>query len=185
MRNPTAYRVSVPKFRRMIDAGVFEDDRVELLGGILTMMTTSPPHDNAVTALRDELIARLPQDRWTVREEKPVHLGLFWRPMPDIAVVRGDRRAFSLKTPRRHDVALIVEVSDTTYAKDTGRKLRGYERARVSTYWVVDLNRRRVEVREMTANGLSLTDTYGETESVPLRLDGPDFGAIPVAELLP
>jgi Uma2 family endonuclease len=185
MKDTTAYRVSVRKFEKMIAAGVFGEDRVELLGGTLTMMTTSPPHDYAVLSLGEQLRDRLPRDRYTVREEKPVVLGLFWRPMPDIAVVRGDRRASSLRTPRRHDVALVVEVSDTTYAKDTGKKLRGYERAGVSTYWVVDLNRRRVEVREMTAQGLSLTDTHGENESVPLRLDGHDFGAIPVGELLP
>ena len=148
-------------------------------------MTSSPPHDFAVLALGDELEDRLPRDRWAVREEKPVILGMFWRPMPDVAVVRGDLRTFSQKTPRRHDIALLVEVSDTTYPKDTGKKLRGYERSGVSLYWVVDLNRRRVEVREMTDKGLSLMATYQEHEELPLRLDGQDFGRIRVEKFLP
>jgi Uma2 family endonuclease len=185
MRDTTAYRVDVRKYRKMVAAGVFGDDKVELLGGILTMMTTSPPHDYAVTKLGDLLEDLLPRDRWTVREEKPIHLGLFWRPIPDIAVVRSPALNYAARTPRLNDTALLVEVSDTTYAIDTGKKLRRYERCGVPTYWVVDLNRRRVEVREMTARGLDPVVLYGEDEEIPLVLDGHDYGRIAVRELLP
>lgn len=185
MKDTTSYRVSVPKFEAMAASGVFGDDRVELLGGILTMMTTSPEHDHAVIALGDELRDRLPRDRWTVREEKPVVLGTFWRPIPDIAVVRGDRRIASRRTPRRRDIALIAEVADTTHPKDTGKKLRRYERCGIPTCWVVDLDRRRAEVREMTDKGLTPTAVVHEPDTNALRIDGRDYGSIPVAELLP
>ena len=52
----------------------------------------------------------------------------FWKPLPDVAVVRGLHRDFIARTPGPSDIALIVEVSDTTYAKDTRIKLRRYER---------------------------------------------------------
>ncbi len=50
MKEISPYRVSVRKFQRMIAANAFGEDRVELLGGILTMMTTSPEHDFVVLA---------------------------------------------------------------------------------------------------------------------------------------
>ena len=39
-----------------------------------------------------------------------------------------------------------VEVSDTTYSKDSGRKLRKYARTGVQAYWIDHINRRLVEV---------------------------------------
>ena len=55
MRTSTVYRLTVPKFHRLAATGVFEDDRVELLDGVLTLMTTGPAHDYAVSQLGDLL----------------------------------------------------------------------------------------------------------------------------------
>jgi Uma2 family endonuclease len=184
MKTSSVYRVTVPKFRRMAAAGLFDDDRVELLDGVLTMMTTGPAHDYAVAQLGDLIGDLLPRDRWFVREEKPLRLGLFWQPQPDIAVVRGPRLDFASRTPGRADVALIVEVSDTTYAKDAGKKLRLYERCGVPTYWLLDLSRRQLEVREMGPRGLKQAVVWHENDEVPLVLDGQERGGVSVNELL-
>jgi Uma2 family endonuclease len=185
MRFVTAYRVSVRKFDRMCAAGLFDDEKVELLGGILTMMASGPAHDNAVLSLRDQLLRILPNDRWTVRDDMPIGLGKFWKPLPDIAVVRGIRTDYLNRTPGRLDVALIIEISDSTYGKDTGTKLRRYERCGIPLYWVVDLPRRRVEVREMSAKGLSVPVLYQEHEEIPVVLDGQDYGQVCVRDILP
>ncbi len=187
MRHLTAYRVSVSKFDKMCAAGLFDDDRVELLNGVLTMMTSGPGHDFTVTFLRQALEALIPADRWSVREDKPLNLGLYSGSLfPDLAVVRGVHRDFSRRRRQgRLDVALIVEVSDTTYAKDVGIKLRRYERCGVPTYWIVDLNRRRVEVREMGPQGLTVPVLFQEDDAIPLVLDGQDLGRIVVKDLLP
>ncbi len=152
---------------------LFDDDRLELPNGVLTAHPAQV--DFTVTFLRQALEALIPADRWSVREDKPLNLGLFWKPVPDLAVVRGVHRDFAAKTPGRLDVALIVEVSDTTYAKDVGIKLRRYERCGVPTYWIVDLNRRRVEVREMGPQGLLDLRLFQEDDAIPLVLDGPDM----------
>ena len=70
-----------------------------------------------------------------------------WRPIPDVVILRGPKRAIGTRLARARDVALLVEVSDTTYAKDSGPKLRRYASFRIPVYWIVDLNRRIVEVR--------------------------------------
>lgn len=179
------YRLKVRQFERMINAGVFGEDRVELLNGVLVMMTSYPPHDNAVDGLDDLLIDRLPRSDWTIREEKPIKLHQFWRPQPDIAVVRGPRESYAERTPTRRDVALIVEVSDTTYAKDSGLKLRLYERCGIPAYWIVDLPRRRVEVRLLQNQSFGPAAIYHDHEEVPVVLDGREFGRFPVREILP
>ena len=41
---------------------------------------------------------------------------------------------------------LVIEVSDTTYPKDRGPKLRLYARAGIRDYWIINLLQNRVEV---------------------------------------
>lgn len=185
MRHVTAYRMNVKKFNKMCSLGLFEDEKVELLNGVLTMMTSGPGHDYAVAYLRQSLEQMLPKEKWAVREEKPVELGPFWKPQPDVAVVRGTHRDFAARTPGRTDIALLIEVSDTTYPKDTRIKLRHYERCGIALYWVVDLSRRRVEVREMGARGLSVPVYHREIDEIPVVLDGQEYGRIAVQDLLP
>ena len=149
------------------------------------MRTSGPGHDYTVSALAEELRRRLPAQRFLVREEKPLALGNYWTPLPDVSVVRGARKAFAGRTPGRADVALVVEVADTTYAKDAGPKRRLYERCGVPRFWLVDLPRRRVEVHERTAQGLAVVAVDDEHQSVPLALDVDAYDPIPLADVLP
>src|ERR1700679_1084197 len=113
------YRLTVRQFEKMIDAGVFRDeDHVELLGGLLVdKMVKKDPHNFSVGELA-ELFRDFLKPNWVVREEKSMVLGLFWRPEPDLAIARGPRERYRSKGPRRADVRMLVEVADTSYAKD-------------------------------------------------------------------
>jgi hypothetical protein len=73
----------------------------------------------------------LAPDESTIREEKPLLIGRYWAPKPDIAVLRGSDMTYVARHPRPRDVALLVEVSDTTYHRDRGRKWRRYAAAGV------------------------------------------------------
>src|ERR1700743_1546097 len=83
------YRLTVRQFEKMIDAGIFRDlDHVELLGGILVdKMKKNEPHNFGVGSLAD-LLRPIVEPDWILREEKPIFLGQFSRPEPDLAVVR-------------------------------------------------------------------------------------------------
>jgi len=187
---PTVYRLDVPKFEAMIDAGVFGDDRVELLGGMLIAMTTNPPHDFTVIRSATELRRLFAAAAWTVREEKSLRLGRWWRPQPDLAVVRGPDTAYAARSPTVADVALLIEVADTTYAKDRGAKWRRYAAAGIPAYWIADLGKRRVEVfTGPTGRGKSAryqdVVAYGEEAEIPVAIDGREFGRIAVRPLFP
>jgi Uma2 family endonuclease len=185
------YRLSVRQFETMIGAGVFpEGAHVELLAGVLVdNMTKKPPHDFAVGRLGDLLRGLLPPE-FCLREEKSLIHGRWWRPEPDIAVVRGRWEDFRVRSPRLADVALLVEIADTSYAKDRGIKWRRYASARVPLYWIVNLSSRRLEVYEHP-DGRGQTAayrdaaTYGPDDEVPLVLDGREVGRISVRDLLP
>jgi Uma2 family endonuclease len=70
-------------------------------------------------------------------------LGINTDPIPDIAVVPGIPRQYS-RHPRT--ALLVVEVSDTTVAYDTGDKASLYAAAGIADYWVIDVNDQRLHV---------------------------------------
>jgi Uma2 family endonuclease len=178
------FKINARTFRKMAADGAFGDTKVELINGRIEMMTSGPAHDFVVTTLRDLLIDRIGREDWTVREEKPLRLGWFWRPLPDVAVVRGHRNLHRKRTPGRLDAPLLIEVSDSSHAKDAGRKLARSLRCGIPAYWIVDLGRRVVEVRDIQSARGEVLGTYTEGQAVPLTLDGREFAPLPVAEIL-
>ena len=167
------------------DAGWFSDCKAELLGGIVYTMTTNPPHVTATLNLEDLFRNLMPMVQWFIAREITIEMGS-WMPIPDIAVVRGSRDHYKRKLPTHGEVALIVEVSDTTYAKDRGRKYRRYATRRIPVYWIVDLGRSLVEVHsDPIGRRYRTCETYLASDSVPVVIDGRIVGQFPVSEILP
>jgi Uma2 family endonuclease len=184
------YRVSVRQFEKMIDAGAFgEHDHVELLDGILVdKMTKHPPHNFTVAETADALRAVLGPD-WVLHEEKSVILGRFSRPEPDVAIAKGPRGRYRLVSPRAADLAMLVEVADSTYAKDRGSKWRKYAAAKIPVYWIVNLPARQIEVyTEPTGRGKAAryqsVKVYGSDDEIPVILSGQELGRFKVSDVL-
>ena len=185
------YRLTTRQFEAMCVAGVFpEGAHVELLGGrLVDKMTKHPPHVITLGAT-DDAVRRLLLPGWFVNVEQPIRLGRFWRPEPDLAVVRGRRHDYPKMPPGASDLALLVEVSDTTYAKDRGVKWRRYAAARVGIYWIVNLATKAVEVyTDPAGRGKSAAyrqcQVYGIDAEVPVVIDGREVGRIAVKDILP
>ena len=87
------------------------------------------------------------------REEEPVRMPPYDEPEPDIAIVQGTDADYEFRTPTTVDVALLVEVSDSTLSQDRGKKLSGYARARIPVYWIINLVDRQVEVFSRPGRG--------------------------------
>jgi Uma2 family endonuclease len=134
-----SYRFDVRQFRRMMASGIFEDQKVELVAGKIYPMTDLPPHTFSVGRFHGAVRVILPPAQWTIREEKPILIGRFWAPKPDLAVLRGADTTFATRHPRPRDVAMLVEVADKTYHRDRGRKRRKYAEAGIPTYVIVHL----------------------------------------------
>jgi Uma2 family endonuclease len=177
------------QFRKAIDAGVFGERHVELLGGIPFVKSEHPPHILASIRLFAGLSAVAMAPRWVVNKEHRLELGQ-WLPLPDAVVLRGPDTTYGTRWAGALDVAILIEIADTSYARDSGAKLRRYAGFRIPVYWIVDLNRRLVEVRTLPFGkgkqaGYARCDVYQESDHVPVVLDGQEVGRIAVVRLLP
>jgi len=184
------YRLTVRQFERMIEAGIFRDeDHVELLGGILVdKMTKHDPHNFTVDALGARVRTSV-EPEWTVREEKSIVLGRFSRPEPDVAVAHGPRERYRSSSARPPDLGLLIEVADSSYAIDRGKKWQQYATARIPVYWIVNLPQSQIEVYSApSGKGRSAAyrdvALYARDDLVPVVLEGKELGRIPVRDVL-
>ena len=177
-------KISVEEFRRMRAADVFQGRHIQLLDGELYEVGKNPPHNTAVIILAALLRQLLPLSSFHVREEKSVEPWEFWWPEPDVAVVRGQPADYWGRYPGPADVPLIAEVCDTS-VQDRTKKLAGYAQAGFPVYWILDINRRTLEVYRLVAGSYILMACLFETESVDVVIDGAMHGQIAVADLLP
>jgi Uma2 family endonuclease len=167
------------EYDRMIELGLFDDERVELLRGVLVKMSPQrAPHASTVEKLTQLLSAQL-RRRFSLRIQLPLALSEDTEPEPDVAVVAPGK--YDAEHPTT--ALLIIEVSDTTLKKDRA-KASIYASAGIDEYWIVNLGARSVEVYT-SCDG----DRYTEVRTVrtgdvlrPVTL--PDV-TIAVAEILP
>src|SRR5438105_9177634 len=98
----------------MADHGILgEDDPVELLEGWLVhKMTKHRPHVLTTLLVRRALDRLLPNG-WYVDSQEPVTTTES-EPEPDVSVVRGEPRDFQDRHPAPEEVALVVEVAETS-----------------------------------------------------------------------
>jgi Uma2 family endonuclease len=185
------YRLSVEQYHQMSRQGILKDgDPVELVEGILVQkMTKNPPHTFATQTLRD-LLPRLLPAGWFVNDQEPVTTSDS-EPVPDVAIIRGERRQYleQSRHPGPQDMALVVEVADSSLEIDETNKVRAYGLARIPVYWIVNLVDRRVQVYT-DPTGPSDEPTYSHRQDfnpgdeIPVVLDGHEVGRIAVQDLL-
>jgi Uma2 family endonuclease len=134
------HRISPDEYRRLIEAGVFDEDaRIELIDGLLVDMSPrTRAHENAVAWLIRRIVANVDEGRYEVRVGAPLTIGTS-EPEPDLAVIPHS-------APRPHHpatAALVVEVAVSSLTRDLIDKPPIYAQAGVPVYWVVDLNGQR------------------------------------------
>jgi Uma2 family endonuclease len=184
-------RYTLEEYHHLIETGFFrEDDRVELLNGwIVAKMGIDPPHASAVTRLSRRL-SRLLGEAWIVREQSAISIPTSdSEPEPDVVVAVGPEDSYDSRHPYPIDVALLVEVADTSLTEDRGEKLGTYAAAKIVLYWIVNLKDRLIEAYTQPRGGKNPTykkrTNYGPRDAVPVIVRGKELGRLPVKELLP
>ena len=188
--DPGVRRITVEHYHRMGEAGLWTpDDRVELLEGLIVdKPMKNPPHTVANGILR-RAIDRLAPPGWIVRTQDPITLDDS-EPEPDLVLTRGSDRDFLGGHPTPADIALVVEVSETSLSRDREWKKRVYARNGIPVYWIVNLVDRLVEVYT-DPSGPVLTPDYatatilGPADAVDVTVAGAVVGSVAVADLLP
>ncbi|HEY2155381.1 MAG TPA: Uma2 family endonuclease [Isosphaeraceae bacterium] len=209
------YRLSDDQLRRMIDAGLLaadasdqlvrlsvaqydeairlgiltENDPIELIEGwLVTKMSKNRPHSIATTLVL-RVLSQLVPAGWYVAVQDPVATGDS-EPEPDAMIVRGDVFDYPDRQPGAGNVGLLVEVAESTLAYDRSVKRRIYARAGVSTYWIVNLVDRQVEVHTEPSGpaqspGYARREAFGPDAEIPVVLDGHEVGRVAVRDVLP
>jgi Uma2 family endonuclease len=182
------WRFSVADYEKLHAAGILtSDDRCELLDGIVVRkMAPNPPHV-VVTRLTDDALGELVPEGWCVRNQAPVALDGS-RPEPDVAVARGRTRDYLQRHPTATDLALVVEVSDSSIGRDQHWKRAVYARSGIPTYWIVNLDETPAQLEVYTApvdGEYTQSATLTAADRADVVLDGVTVGSVAVAELLP
>jgi Uma2 family endonuclease len=182
----SVWRLPIDRYHAMIRSGILTaEDQIELLEGVLVeKMSKSPAHSCCVTMVALELNRILPA-AWHHRNQEPVTL-LDSEPEPDSLVVRGDPKDFARRHPGPADVALVIEVADSSLTRDRGAKKRIYARAGIPNYWLIDLTARTLEVyTRPQGEDYAAKAILREGDSVTVELENSPLPAIAVANLLP
>jgi Uma2 family endonuclease len=183
-------RFTVDEYHRMIEWGFFaEDDRFELLEGfIIPKMPRNPLHDATVVVAEKALQAILPDD-WHVRPQCALTL-IDSEPEPDLVVTKGKAEHYTVRHPTASDVAIVVEVANTSLAEDRQTKATVFARAGVSVYWIINLIDERVEMYSdpsgpVASPSYRRRQDYGIGQALPVMVSGKDLGPLPVRNLIP
>ena len=173
------------EYYRLGELGFFDQQRVELLDGrIWTLPPQKTPHFTAIRRATDTL-EELFGEGFEVRSQGPLALRDSTEPEPDVLVVPGTYDDYANHHPISSDVVLLVEVSDSTLAKDRGPKLVEYAEASICEYWIINLVNQQIEVyRQPSIGGVYGNDViYKPGESIePLNAPGK---FVAVSDLLP
>ncbi len=169
------------EFEQMVQAGMFEDERVELLGGVIVEMTApGTRHSEAIRRLNMAFIALEMQGRGRISIQLPFALEEYSEPLPDLAV--HPMADYSHEHPNTS--LLVVEVADSSLRKDRRIKAPLYASQGVREYWIVNLVDDVVEVhRDPRSDSYATLKTYGRGEMVA-PLEFPNL-VLAVDDLLP
>ena len=140
------FRWSLERYHDAIEAGILtEYDKVELLfGKLVPMSPVGIAHGKVVNKITRFFIKHLPEDKFTVGVQNPITLIDDSEPEPDLYVARGPLESYD-HHPYPEDLLLVVEVSDSTLARDRGAKQFSYAIAGIEEYWIINVYEKQVE----------------------------------------
>ena len=144
------------EYRQMSELGILDaNDRTELIEGqVLVMAAKGTPHVLGLRLLAVALDTLLENQPFFVSTQDPIQLNDFSEPEPDLAIVRGTALDYADRHPDSNDLALVVEVADSTLKYDCEVKDKLYAQSGIEDYWVLDVKNRKLHIfRNPTATG--------------------------------
>ena len=141
----TTYKWSIDRWHELVDSGVLEGQKVELLEGDIVEMSPegvehSFTNESIVIYLRNRLSGLA-----HVKESHPITLDNS-EPEPDIAIVKLPLTIYRTRHPYVEDIYWLIEVSQRTLKKDLQQKVTTYARNGIPEYWVIDLKNKKLIV---------------------------------------
>lgn len=168
----------------MGEAGLFANERVELLDGtIVTMSPQNSPHAGTVDQLQ-RLLGGVVRDTMRVRTQLPIILDDWSEPEPDVAVCAPDPYGYTREHPKAPSVVLVCEVAGSSLAHDRSAKAAAYAGSGIPEYWIVDVENRVIHALtdpDQTGRRYRRERQVRDGEGLP----APGTGTLAVSEILP
>lgn len=179
----TLATITLEEYHQIVEVGIWDDRKVELLNGVLVEMTPEGiPHAYGISSTSDYLRSIL-GERVQVREGHPITIpAIGSEPEPDIAIVRRSKVWYADHHPYPEDIYWLIEYSDSSIRKDLGVKASIYAAAGVPEYWVVNLQKNILLVFRSPVNG-NYESIQKLTSGVIRTLSFPDI-EIQVSQIL-
>jgi Uma2 family endonuclease len=165
----TTYKWTLDRYHQAIDAGLFDDQPIELLRGELIVMPPErEPHAYYNSEAGDYLRALL-GSRAKIREAHPITLPNDSEPVPDLAIVQPLGAVYLEHHPYPRDIFWLVEFSKATLSYNLTVKRSIYAEAGIPEYWVVNLNDNELKVFRDLENGTYTTEETYTTGTIAPR----------------
>jgi Uma2 family endonuclease len=191
-------RFSIHDAIQMVQRGIIpEDATVELLDGELIYrdrfdlrgdeIVEGIKHNYVVSAL-GALQGRINSDTRHLRTQSTLVCAEKHAPIPDAMVLRGGLDAYRERLPAAADAWSVVEVADASYERDVGDKLRGYARAGIEQYIIINLRNRTAEIYgepDPQAGTYPAPTVIAADGALPVRVGGNEFFSVPMGQILP
>ena len=141
------------EYYRLADCGWFQDERTELIGGRIYVVSPQKSRHFWIMENAARRLEKVFGAGYWVRRQGPLTLSESSEPEPDISIVAGDFEEFDNDPDHPKAASLIVEVSNTSLAFDRHDKASLYASFGVEDYWIINLVDGVLEVhREPTAD---------------------------------
>jgi Uma2 family endonuclease len=146
------HRFTLEDVLRMQHAGILDADaKVELIdGGLVEMASEGAEHTRAKMQIAYALMAQ-GQSRVVVIVDSTLRLSPTYAPDPDLYVYDAD---LPLAQVNGQNLGLVIEVAQSTVAKDLSVKAEVYAEHGVRDYWVVDVNSAEIIVHRTLSGGV-------------------------------
>lgn len=161
------WRLTLHQYHEMLRLGIIAvTDPAEFLEGCLIEKAPHNPRHSVLCHYTRQALTMAVPAGWFVQLQSRVMLSDS-EPEPDVCVVRGLPEDYRDTRPAAPDLALVVEVSDTTVARDLGIKLRVYARSLVPVYWVLNIPANQLEIYT-DPSGSVASPTYRQRRISPV-----------------
>ncbi len=173
-------RLSRREYDKLVELGVFEDERIELLRGMLVTMSPQGGPHATITSWLVQRLSRILDESFDVRGHCPFAATEDSEPEPDLSISR--RTPGSLEHPKTS--LLVIEVAASSLRKDRKIKPSIYGEANVPEYWILDISGAElaVEVHTVpTPRGYRHVETLHDGDVLrPTRLPGVEIPVIDI-----
>lgn len=144
---------TVDEYHRMIEAGILDDRKVELLKGEIVEMSLEGEAHAYSSHEASQYLTELLGKRATVRQAKPITLPNNSEPEPDTAIVQPLGREYRVHHPYPENIFWLIEYTDSSLDKDLEMKSKIYAEVSILEYWVVNLKKLQLVVFRDPAEG--------------------------------